>query len=383
MEQLFQSMPDIIQGLLGLVNMLVDATQGNLLDMHIELAGQTGVGQFLSEHVIKLNNKLKEVGISSADTLMGAAKALGAIFALVVAAQKAYKMMALDGKFEVLDIMRPILFALVIANSGAIVKMVTAPGEALENHFYEVYKEKCVTVENLRAQRSSFAGAFRNMISEKTHAAEEVEKSFTEQVIDGAVDVWNKVTNIGTTISSLAAAKVFGWVDEIMVFIGEIFFQIAVYFIFFIRALFLTVLTLFGPIQLACSILPVWKDSWATWIGRLVSVSLYGAMAYLVMIYSLYLLQFAYEVDCDKINAITTGAVSGGIGTWWDYVTGLVGSACMVFVAYLCGTLAMGTVPEMASWCIPGGSASMGASQFIGGMISRAEKGAKSGPGRM
>ncbi len=380
MEQLFQSMPDIIQGLVGLVQMLLDSAQGNLWDLHVD---QTEVGSFLSEHVIKLNNKLKTVGISSADTLMGVAKALGAIFALIVAAQKAYKMMTLDGKFEVLEIMRPVLFALVIANSGYIVQAVTAPGEALEAHFQSVYKEKCVTVNNLREQRSSFAGAFRNMISEKTNAAEEVEKSFVENAIDGAVDLWNKVTNIGTTVESLLFAKIFGWVDEILVFIGEIFFQIAVYFIFFIRALFLTVLTLFGPIQLACSILPAWKDTWATWIGRLVSVSLYGAMAYLVMIYSLYLLQFAYEVDCAKIQAITTGAVGGGITTLWDYVTGLLSSSCMVFIAYLCGTLAMSTVPEMASWCIPGGSASMGASQFIGGMISRAERTAKSMPGRM
>lgn len=380
MEQLFQSMPDIIQGLVGLVQMLLDSAQGNLWDLHMQ--EQTGWG-VLSEHVINLNDKLKTVGIASADTLMGVAKALGAIFALIVAAQKAYKMMTLDGKFEVLEIMRPVLFALVIANSGVIVEMVTAPGEALESHFREVYNDKCYTVKNLREQRSSFAGAFRNMISEKTNAAEEVEKSFVENAIDGAVDLWNKVTNIGTTVESLLFAKIFGWVDEVLVFIGEIFFQIAVYFIFFIRALFLTVLTLFGPIQLACSILPAWKDTWATWIGRLVSVSLYGAMAYLVMIYSLYLLQFAYEVDCAKIQAITTGAVGGGITTLWDYVTGLLSSSCMVFVAYLCGTLAMSTVPEMASWCIPGGSASMGASQFIGGMISRAERTAKSMPGRM
>ena len=94
MEQLFQSMPDIIQGLVGLVQMLLDSAQGNLWDLHVQ--EQTGWG-VLSKHVINLNNKLKDVGISSADTLMGAAKALGAIFALIVAAQKAYKMMTLDG----------------------------------------------------------------------------------------------------------------------------------------------------------------------------------------------------------------------------------------------------------------------------------------------
>ena len=217
MEQLFQSMPDIIQGLVGLVQMLLDSAQGNLWDLHVQ--EQTGWG-VLSEHVINLNDKLKTVGIASADTLMGAAKALGAIFALIVAAQKAYKMMTLDGKFEVLEIMRPVLFALVIANSGVIVEMVTAPGEALESHFREVYNDKCYTVKNLREQRSSFAGAFRNMISEKTNAAEEVEKSFVENAIDGAVDLWNKVTNIGTTVESLLFAKIFGWVDEALVFIG-------------------------------------------------------------------------------------------------------------------------------------------------------------------
>lgn len=375
MEQLFHSSPDIIQTLMGLVQFIIDSMGGNLLDLHV-VTDPPGFDA-LSDHMIRLNKTLKDVGINSADTLMGAAKALGAIFSLVVAAQKAYKMMTLDGKFEVLEIARPILFAFLIANSGAIVQAVTAPGQVLEDHFRDVYINRSAMIDNLREQRGDVSGTFRQMITEKSEAAEEVKKSWYENAWDTVTDAWDKVANLNTTVSSLIWGKIFGWVDMILVFLGEVFFQIAVYFIFFIKALFITVLTLFGPIQLACSILPVWKDSWATWIGRLVSVSLYGAMAYLVMIYSLAILEFAYQADISQLQGIADGTAAAGVGTVWNYVTSLLSSSCLVFIAYLCGTLAMSTVPEMASWCIPGGSASMGAANFVGGMISRAESGTR------
>lgn len=364
-------LPDVVSFLLGIVGQLANVLTGDLLDMHVEdLAGW----DVLSTHIIKLNNELGKVGISSADALMGAGKALGAIFALIVAAQKAYKMMTLEGKFEVLEIARPVLFAFLIANSGAIVEAVTYPGTQLENHFRQVYEERSQLVAEWRKKRSEFSTAFNMKVAEKTDAAEQVKKSWLEQGIDWLAEAFDKVQNFGATVSGLVFAKIFGIVDTVLVFLGELFFQIGTYFIFFIKALFITVLTLFGPIQLACSILPSWKDAWASWIGRLVAVSLYGAMAYIVMTYTLYLLQFAYEVDCEKLNALANG--DNGISSLdnvFNYVCGLMGSSCTVVIAYLCGGLAMSIVPELASWCIPGGSASMGASNFIGGMVGRTE----------
>lgn len=41
-------------------------------------------------------------------------------------------------------------------------------------------------------------------------------------------------------------------------------------------------LTIFGPIQWAFSLLPKWEGAWAKWLIRYLTVHFYGAMLYFV-----------------------------------------------------------------------------------------------------
>ena len=41
-------------------------------------------------------------------------------------------------------------------------------------------------------------------------------------------------------------------------------------------------LTIFGPIQWAFSLLPKWEGAWAKWLTRYLTVHFYGAMLYFV-----------------------------------------------------------------------------------------------------
>lgn len=362
---------DVLNGLLQLVGVLLQAVQGNLVDLHIEEPGW----DVLSEHILNLNTELGKVGITSADSLMGAGKALGAVFALVVAAGRAYKMMTLDGKFDILEISRPLLLAFAIANTGAIVRTVTYPGELLEQHFREEYNSRCGEISDLRKQRFDQATDLKNILGEKLMSAEETKETVAEDpnwydgIIDAMGDLFEGVRNTWNSFIILITGTIFNGLESVLIFIGEMAFQVAVYLIFLIKAIMLAVLTLFGPIQLACSILPIWKDAWASWIGRLVSISMYGAMAYLVMSFTLVLLKFSYDADIIKLTTVLT--TNDGL---MAYLGSMLGTCATVIVTYFCGALAMSAVPEMASWCIPGGSASMGASHFIGGMQGKANQ---------
>ena len=48
-------------------------------------------------------------------------------------------------------------------------------------------------------------------------------------------------------------------------------------------------LTIFGPIQWAFSLLPKWEGAWAKWLIRYLTVHFYGAMLYFVGFYVLLL----------------------------------------------------------------------------------------------
>lgn len=46
-------------------------------------------------------------------------------------------------------------------------------------------------------------------------------------------------------------------------------------------------LTIFGPIQWAFSLLPKWEGAWAKWLIRYLTVHFYGAMLYFGSFYYL------------------------------------------------------------------------------------------------
>ena len=64
-------------------------------------------------------------------------------------------------------------------------------------------------------------------------------------------------------------------------------------------------LTIFGPIQWAFSILPKWEGAWAKWLTRYLTVHFYGAMLYFVGFYVLLLFDIVLCIQIENLTAIT------------------------------------------------------------------------------
>ena len=67
-------------------------------------------------------------------------------------------------------------------------------------------------------------------------------------------------------------------------------------------------LTIFGPIQWAFSLLPKWESSWAKWLTRYLTVHFYGAMLYFVGFYVLLLFDIVLCIQVENLTAITVAA---------------------------------------------------------------------------
>lgn len=309
---------------------------------------------FVNEHMIELTNYLGEFVGTHISMFQSTALALGAIFVLIVAAGMAYKMMTLDGKLDILQLLRPLLIAVVLSNWPKVVPIVTAPGETIEKAFQSIYTGELATVANLRDQRMEAANSVGEKLREKQAAAREAERAMNES--EGVLDkIWNVAADAFETVK--ATAK--GWlvvsetyilnvIEKIIIWIAELFWQVSIYFIFLLKAIYMAVLSIFGPISIACSVLPAWKDQWSKWLGKIVSVSLYGAMAYLVMIFSLQLTKYGLLTDIDTLNQIA--ADEAGI---IDYMGSNFGTTILTVACLFCGGIAMKSVPEIASWVIP------------------------------
>jgi hypothetical protein len=336
----------------------------------LQAQGSPGIPIF-NEHMIELTNYLGKFVAKNLTMFQSTALALGSIFVLIVAAGMAYKMMTLNGKLDILQLLRPLLIALVLSNWPKFVPIVTAPGEAIETEFSRIYTGELQTVIDLREQRMAAANSVGEKLREKQAAAREAERAMNES--EGALD---KIWNIAENAFEMMTATLKGWlavaetyflnlIEKIIVWAAELIWQISVYFIFLLKAIYLAALSIFGPISIACSVLPTWKDAWSTWLGRTISVSFYGAMAYLVMIFSLQLVKYGLSTDISVLNQIA--ANEAGI---IDYMASNFGTTMQTVIGLLCGAVAMKSVPEIASWIVPS-SIAQSAQSFYQGTAGR------------
>lgn len=326
-------------------------------------------GAAINQFMVDLCNKdLLNYGIKMSNNLVGPARALGAIFAICVAASRAYKVMAEGDRFNVLSVMRPLIFAFVLSIWPAICTTLLAPGQAVEGYMRDQYVIMARKMDNLREKRKDLAYKVNDIVLTHKTNAEKVKDDDTGL----GTAIWEGIKEIGNYLLNFTATLqiwISNMLENLIQAVGEMVFAVCVYIVFLLKSLYLTVLMMFGPIYIICSILDVWKNTWTQWVGHMVAVSMFGAMAYLVMTFSCALIAFTIQADIDKLYEITRNP-SQGI---WTYMKAGFGTTVMSIVGYLAGAIAMSSVSELASLTFPSQSL-MGASSFMQGMKGFATK---------
>lgn len=342
-----------------------------------ELNKAITISPLTSDHVLGLSDYLMKYGVEHANKMTGVARALGAVFAVIVAGKEAYKVMAEQRGFDILDILRPILFAFVLAFWSPVVNTVIAPGHAVESHCKILYMKANLQVDSLRTLRFNKSVNLGNEIRERRASvqqqqiAQERSGGFLDNMLNKVQEVMHFLQEISMTLMATMETAAMHFIETIIIWIGELAYTVAAYIIFVLKALFITVLAMFGPLYMAASILPAWKDAWRQWIERMVHASLYGAMGYLAMAFSMQLICYCLEMDIQALQNIIDGSTSAA-GGMITYLKGGLGTVCTTAIAYFVGCAAMKAIPEMASMVFPG-SHSHGATHFISGMQSTAK----------
>ena len=70
---------------------------------------------------------------------------------------------------------------------------------------------------------------------------------------------------------------------QLIEYVAVTIFQVCTYIIFFLQAIFGSILIILGPLSFAFSILPGYRDAYLNWIARFISVGLYSVIGYLVL----------------------------------------------------------------------------------------------------
>ena len=132
-------------------------------------------------------------------------------------------------------------------------------------------------------------------------------------------------------------------------------------------------LTIFGPIQWAFSLLPKWEGAWAKWLTRYLTVHFYGAMLYFVGFYVLLLFDIVFSIQIDQIQWV----VADNGANIASYIKVAFFTSMYMLVAGTVAWKCLNLVPDLAAWMIPEGDTAFSTRSFGEGIAGSVKQAAR------
>ena len=230
--------------------------------------------------------------------------ALAALFSIIVAAGMAYKMMVKHEPLDVMKLFRPLAVSIIlcwwyppadtgITNSGSswcVLDFLAYIPNAIGSYTHDLYEAEASQITD-RYEEVQGLIYVRDTLYQNLQAQADVARTGTsdpnlvEATMENAgVDEVTAMEKDASKLwfTSLTAGAIVG-LDKIIMLIALIVFRVGWWSTIYCQQILLGMLTIFGPIQWAFSLLPKWEGAWAKWLIRYLTVHFYGAMLYFVI----------------------------------------------------------------------------------------------------
>ena len=317
--------------------------------------------------------------------------ALGALFSIIVGASMAYKMMVKGEPVDVFKILKVMGIALIMifwyppsmtgmgSGNGSILDALAYIPNCIGSYTHDLYEAEAVQVSEKYNELMPLLQK-RDTMYQK---AAEVEAASEGLQNDVSIDALTKYTSGSDAVegikaaarakkSSVFAGLIIGF-DKIVMFLALVLYRVGWWATIFCQQILLGMLTIFGPIQWAFSVLPKWEGAWAKWLIRYLTVHFYGAMLYFVGFYVLLLFDIVISVQVENLTAITssTGTING-------YIQNAFLTCGYLLAASVVALRCLNLVPDLAAWMIPEGDTAFSTRNFGEGVASSVKSSAMS-----
>ncbi len=296
---------------------------------------------------------------------VGLARIIGLCLALCVGSYECWMMMLGKRGMDVMKLLRIVGISICISCSSYICSALQSPGKGLETVTKAMAqsKNKEVAAFELKvAQKQSEYLERLREVQDSISTAQQVaaigeDANWWDKLIYNVENLGNTINNYAQRAAVAAETKVSEWINDVIRFVGELVFQMSYYGILVAQRIFLAIMMIFCPIMFALSLAPPWNSAWSQWMGKYLSLTLWGFVTYMCLYYIDFILLYNLQQDLIAYNHLLTGSVNS-----WSQIGALglqgIGSNCMYAMGMLVGAYIIRFVPEVASWLVPGGVSS-------------------------
>ena len=304
--------------------------------------------------------------------------ALGAMFAIIMAAGMAYKMMVKGEPFDVLKILRVLSIAIVMfwwyphgGNGASVLGVLAYVPNCIGSYTHDLYQIEAAQVQQRMDDLQPLLHKRDTMLTNKMATYKTADEGIgsTAANVSSIIDNYESVTETQKNsslawISSSYAGLIIA-LDKIIIFAALVVFRIGWWATIYIQQIMLGMLTIFGPIMWAFSILPKWEGAWAKWITRYLTVHFYGAMLYFVGFYVLLLFDIVISIQTENLQSILDTPEN-----FQGYLRNTFMTAGYLLAASIIALKCLNLVPDLAAWMIPEGDTTFAARSFGEGVAS-------------
>lgn len=325
--------------------------------------------------------------------------ALAALFSLVVAAQMTYKMMVKHEPLDVIKMLKPLMVAIIMCwwyppadtgltnsnSSWCFLDFLSYIPNCIGSYTHDLYEVEATQISDKFEEVQELIYTRDTLYTELQAKADVAKNGATDPNVTGAtmeqVGV-DQVTQMEKDASkfwfiSLTSGAIV-CIDKIVMVLALIVFRIGWWATIYCQQILLGMLTIFGPIQWAFSLLPKWEGAWAKWLTRYLTVHFYGAMLYFVGFYVLLLFDIVLSIQVENLTAITVSE-----STMAAYLQNSFFSAGYLMAASIVALKCLNLVPDLASWMIPEGDTAFSTRNFGEGVAQQAKATATGAIGNM
>lgn len=314
---------------------------------------------------------------------------LGAMFAICVGGGMAYKMMVKGEPIDVLKIVKIFGISLILffwypstnSSKASVLDLLAYIPNCIGSYTHDLYEAEAIQVQE-KIYGSDGSGGLMDLINKRDSVADksisnikatgDYAKAADTQSVQGDTNNLDQEAESKKNLAKAEAKVDFAGTmigfDKVVMFFALVIYKIGWWSTIFCQQILLGMLTIFGPITIAFSVLPKWEGAWAKWMIRYLTVHFYGAMLYFVGFYVLLLFDIVISVQMENLSVIVASE-----GSITSYVQNTFLTGGYLLVASVVSLKCLNLVPDLAAWMIPEGDTAFSTRNFGEGVASSAK----------
>lgn len=314
---------------------------------------------------------------------------LGAMFAICVGGGMAYKMMVKGEPIDVLKIVKIFGISLILffwypstnSTKASVLDLLAYIPNCIGSYTHDLYEAEAIQVQE-KIYGSDGSGGLMDLINKRDSVADEaiakpgaaakLAQEADTQSAQGDTQNLDQEAKAKKDLKKAEAKVDFAGTmigfDKVVMFFALVIYKIGWWSTIFCQQILLGMLTIFGPITIAFSVLPKWEGAWAKWMIRYLTVHFYGAMLYFVGFYVLLLFDIVISVQMENLSVIVASE-----GSITSYVQNTFLTGGYLLVASVVSLKCLNLVPDLAAWMIPEGDTAFSTRNFGEGVASSAK----------